>query len=198
MTRISTAPSWNKTGQRPRSGALVLVEMLVVLLIIGMITSAGMLSLSAISGQSRFIRQGQRLVGVFQSAYDAAQQSDRRYAVVLYFADQNYVLRQFVSLDFEGIAENESILREGSFNDNFQLDYVLYDDLEDTRELGQTMTEARFYAGHSGWQCGGKVVLRDRDGQPWSILVYRMGKPVELVKGDVPILLPQKSNELSF
>lgn len=179
---------------------LVFIEMLLVLGIIAMITSIAAISVSALLGKSYFRQRASTLMQAFQSAYTAAQQSDRRYAVVLSFSDGVWVLRQFNRLDFEGIPEEEAIIKTGTFNDRFYLDYVYYDDQDDTRfpKDGQMATEARFYAGHGGWQHGGKVVLRDEDGNPWSILIYRAGKPVELVQGDVAMFLPLDPAQMPF
>jgi type II secretory pathway pseudopilin PulG len=178
----------------------MLVEMLLVLGIIAFLTSIAMLSFSAVSGKSYFQRKAQNLVNAFQSAWNTAQQSDRRYAIVLSFTEKTWVLRQFAQLDFEGIPEDESIIRTGTFDDRFQLDYVLYDDEDDTRNPreGERVKSAIFRAGHGGWQFGGKIVLWDEDGNPWSIVVYRIGKPVELLPGDVAVLIPQEPRFMPF
>jgi type II secretory pathway pseudopilin PulG len=199
MTPTCSVRMWNKSTHRLRP-ALVLIELLLVLGLIALMTSIAMLSFSAVAGKSHFHRKAQNLVTAFQSAWNTAQQSDRRYAIVLSFTEKTWVLRQFAQLDFEGIPEDQAVIKTGTFDDRFQLDYVLYDDLQDTREQGteQATTEARFYAGHGGWQCGGKVVLRDEDGNSWSIVVYRIGKPVELLPGDVSILIPQESKAMPF
>ena len=88
-------------------------------------------------------------------------------------------------------------IHTGYFTNSFQLDYVLFDDLDDTREW-ENVTEVRFLAGRSGWQYGGKVVVLDADGDPWSILISRMVTPVRLVEGDAAILLPQYPNDIRF
>lgn len=191
MMRTCTAPMWNS-----RRG-YVLLEVLIVVGLVAFLLSLGVISSSGLWGGRQFQHQAQELVNLFQMAQEAAAQSDRRYAVILDFAEQKYVLRQFASLDLQTIPEEEAVIHTGYFTDRFQLDYVLYDDLEDTREK-ENVTEARFYAGRSGWQYGGKVVIRDGEGNPWSILISRMVQPVRLVEGDVPILLPQESNELRF
>lgn len=54
---------------------------------------------------------------------------------------------------------------------------------EDTREK-EDVTEAQQSAGRSGWQYWRQVVVRDQDGNPWSILISRMVLPVRLVEGD--------------
>jgi len=175
----------------------VLLEVLIVVGLLAFLLSLGVISYSALWGGRQFQHQAQELVNLFQMAQEASAQSDRRYAVILDFVEQKYVLRQFASLDLQTIPEEEAVIHTGYFTDRFQLDYVLYDDLEDTRDK-ENVTEARFYAGRSGWQYGGKVVIRDGDGNPWSILISRMVQPVRLVEGDVPILLPQKPDEMRF
>lgn len=192
MTQICTAPMWN----RSRRG-YVLLEVLIVVGLMAFLLSIGIISTGGLWGGRQFQHQAEELVNLFQMAQEAAAQSDRRYAVILDFSEQKYVLRQFASLDLQTIPDEEAIIHTGYFTDRFQLDYVLYDDLEDTREK-ENVTEARFYAGRSGWQYGGKVVVRDQDGNPWSILISRMVTPVRLVEGDVPILLPLRPNALRF
>jgi hypothetical protein len=148
-------------------------------------------------GNLRFKRQAEELVRVFQMAYNAAAENDRRYAVVLDFTEQSFVLREFKSLDLETMDPDEAIIQTTYFSEALTLDYVLYDDLDDTRDY-ENMTQARFLAGHSGWQNGGKVVLLDEDGMPWTILIHRFAKPVELFKGDVDIDLPQDAEDVPF
>lgn len=177
----------------------MLIEMIVVLAMIALLTGIAMISFDAMWGNTRFKGRAGELVNTFQMAYEAALQTDRRYAVVLKPLNNNtYVLRQFETLGFTTLTEEESVIMTGVFDDNFQFDYVLYDDLQDTRDFGEGFIGARFYAGHAGWQSGGKVVLRDRDGNPWSIVIHRLGKPVELVEGDVDILLPQTKENVPF
>ena len=126
--------------------------------------------------------------------YNAAAENDRRYAVVLDFTEQSFVLRECKSLDLETMDTDEAIIQTTYFSEALTLDYVLYDDLDDTRDY-ENMTQARFLAGHSGWQNGGKVVLLDEDGMPWTILIHRFAKPVELFKGDGDIGLPQAAED---
>ncbi|MEJ5259201.1 MAG: type II secretion system protein [Anaerohalosphaeraceae bacterium] len=189
--RTCTVPMWiSRRGY-------VLLEVLIVVGLMAFLLSLGVISYSSLWGNRQFQKQAQELVNLFQMAQEAAAQSDRRYAVVLDFVERKYVLRQFATLDLQSIPEDEAIIYTGYFTDRFQLDYVLYDDLEDTREK-ENVTEARFYAGRSGWQYGGKVVVRDGEGNPWSIVISRMVRPVRLVEGDVPILLPVKPDEMRF
>lgn len=176
---------------------LVLIELLIVISLVGMLTAAGMLSFGAMWGNLRFKRQARHLVSFFQMAQDGAAQSDRRYAVVIDFPEQMYLLRQYVTTDLATLPDDEAIIDTGYFSESFQLDYVVYDDLDDTRDK-EVVEQVRFLAGRAGWQYGGKVVLRDGDGNPWSILITRMGQPVKLVEGDAPFLLPRNQNEMLF
>ena len=176
---------------------LVLVEMLMVVGLLALIAGTAILSFGALWGNLRFKRQADELVHVFQMAQNAAAQSNRRYAVVLDFIEQKYVLREFKSLDLEMMDPDDAIIQTGYLSHALQLDYVMYDDLEDTRD-SEDVTEARFLAGHAGWQYGGKVVLLDADGKPWTIVIHRFGKPVELFEGDVPIYLPQDKQDVPF
>lgn len=181
---------------RSRTG-VVLVELLLVVGLIGMMTGIAIVSFSSMWGNLRFKRQADELVNVFQMAQNAAAQSDRRYAVILDFVNQGYILREFKSLDLATMDPEDAVIQTGEFNFALQLDYVMYDDLEDTREA-EDVTEARFLAGRSGWQYGGKVVLLDEDGEPWTIVIPRFAKPVELFEGDVPIYLPQNKQDVPF
>jgi type II secretory pathway pseudopilin PulG len=179
---------------------LVLIEMLMVLGIIAFMTSIAMLSFSAVSGNMYFKRRASDLVAVMQSAWSTAQQSDRRYVVELSFKEQTWLLREMMPTDAEVFDQEDAIIKSGTFSGRFVLDYVLYDDGMDTRAPaeGKTTTDAVLIAGRGGWQYGGKVVLRDEDGKPWSILFYRIGKPVELVPGDVDVLLVQDAKDMRF
>ncbi|MHC5183469.1 MAG: hypothetical protein ACYSPI_04245, partial [Planctomycetota bacterium] len=155
------------------------------------------ISFSAMWGNLRFKRQAEELVGIFQMAYNAAAQSDRRYAVILDFTEQAFILREFKSLDLETMDPDEAIIQTGFFTEALTLDYVVYDDLEDTRDF-ENATEARFLAGKSGWQYGGKVVLLDENGMVWTLVIHRLARPVELFKGDVAIDPPQEAIDVPF
>ena len=69
------------------------------------------------------------------------------------------------------------------------------DDLIDTDEDHQTAT---FRAGHAGWQNGGKIVLFDKDEEPYSVVINRISRIVTLKKGDVVLLLPKDKDEVPF
>ena len=196
MTQVQR---WNLStnASRKTGGGFVLIEMLMVVGLIGLMAVVATISLSAMWGNLRFKRQAEELVGVFQMAYNAAAQSDRRYAVILDFTEQAFILREFKSLDLETMDPDDAIIQTTYFSEALTLDYVLYDDLDDTRDYENT-AQARFLAGHSGWQNGGKVVLLDADGIPWTIVIHRFARPVELFKGEVDIDLPQDAEDVPF
>ena len=57
---------------------------------------------------------------------------------------------------------------------------------------------AKFRAGHTGWQYGGKIVLLDEQEQPYSVVVNRMSRVVALRKGDFELLMPKAKDEVLF
>jgi type II secretory pathway pseudopilin PulG len=179
----------------------VLVEMLMVVGLIALMTGIAMLSFGAMWGNLEFKRQADELVNVFQMAYNGAAQSSRRYAVVLDFTEQGFVLREFQSLDLAAMNPEEAVIQTGYFSKALTLDYVLYDDQEDTRDW-ENVTEARFLAGKAGWQYGGIVVILDEDGMPWTIVIHRLARPVELLKGEWDLdslgMLPMQKEDVRF
>ena len=191
---------------RQKSGVgFVLIEMLMVVGLIGLMAVVAAVSFSAMWGNLRFKRQADELVNVFQMAYNAAAESDRRYAVVLDLIEQSFILREFKSLDLETMDPDEAIIQTGYFSESLMLDYVLYDDetyltSESLEDLD--LAQARFLAGLSGWQYGGIVVLLDEDGMPWTIVIHRFAKPVELFKGEWDLeslgMLPRDKQDVPF
>lgn len=196
--------SQQNPGMNKRCGftaGYVLIEMLVVVGLVALMTGIAMLSFGAMWGNLRFKQQAEDLVNVFQMAYNAAAQSDRRYAVVLDFTEQGYVLREFKSLDLQTMDPEKAVLQTGYFSKELTIDYVTYDDEEDTRDA-ENVTEARFLAGKSGWQFGGLVILRDDEGRAWTIVIHRFARPVELLEGEWDLdslgMLPQDKQDVRF
>ena len=102
-------------------------------------------------------------VSTMQMAVNAAAESSRRYEVIVDLTEQYYLLREITSPDLSVVFQDE-IIAEGDFGENCFVDYVLFDDVEFAGELDSYTNEgiAKFRAGHSGWQYGGKIVLLDR------------------------------------
>ncbi len=55
-----------------------------------------------------------------------------------------------------------------------------------------------FRAGHGGWQYGGKIVLLDEDDNPYTVVINRINRTIELHEGDIDIPLPKRQNEVFF
>ena len=181
-----------KAGRR----ALVLMEMLVVLVIIGLMTALTTLNFSSAFTRTKFEKEAYAFINVLKMAQNGAAESDRYYAVILDFDEQAYTLRQFESRSLDVIPDEKAIITTGYFTDECYLDWVLFDDFESAAE--DSAYEARFYAGHSGWQYGGKIVLLDRDGKPYSVIVNRISRVISLLPGDVEILAPQYQEDVPF
>ena len=98
---------------------MVLVEMLMVVGMISLLSAVAIIGFGAMWGNTRFNRRAEMLVNTFQMAYEAAAQSDRRYAVVLDQLNNQYILRQFETLDFETLPDEEAIITIGTFDDDF-------------------------------------------------------------------------------
>ena len=183
------------------TNALVLTELIIVIAIMALMVSVAMLSFSTMFGRTEFDKEVHNLISVLTMAQNAAAESDRKYAVILDIAEQTYTLRQFASLDLKTIGQEEAVLATGVFTDKCRLEYVVFDDLMDTRDWDLEKMEAlsaRFMAGHSGWQYGGKIVLLDADGNPYSVLVNRLSRVITLQPGDVEFLLPMEKEDVLF
>lgn len=210
MTQIFTAPTQVKDvavkaknmksmkSIEPRRPGMVLAELLVVIAILSMMTGMAILSLTGVFTRKQFEKEAYAIIEILHKAQNASAETDRRYAVVFDFIEDTYILRQFATLDLQTIPEGEAVLSVGYFSRNCQLDYVLFDDFMDTRDEGENISEARFIAGRGGWQYGGKIVLLDNDGNPYSIVVGRLCGDITLKPGDVEILVPVDKSELPF
>ncbi len=186
-----------------RSGSIcgvILMELLVVLVILSLLTVMAAVSLTLAFSRSEFEKQAYELAGIFQKAHDAARESDRRYAVVLDIYEQKWVLRQFASLDFETMSEKEALIDWGYFSDDFVLDYVVFDDFADTRDEEEDAIElkAKFLAGHSGYQYGGSIIVRDGEGNPYTIIVNRLTNVVEVKPGEHLPMVPVYKEDVPF
>ncbi len=132
------------------------------------------------------------LVNVFEMAAISADQSGKRYAVLIDFFDHSYFLYDVNTndpYDRDNLLE-EDIITSGSFNKNCELDYVQFDDSENIIDGGEAGT-ALFVVGHNGWNYGGKIVVSDSDGNIYTIVITRLGKRVEILKGDIELETPK-------
>jgi prepilin-type N-terminal cleavage/methylation domain-containing protein len=177
-----------------RNHGFTVTELVVVILVLSLFVLLTMTNVFGLLRKNRFEVQAHEFVSTMQMAAVAAAESDRRYEVIIDLTEQSYTLRQITSPDLSQVLEEEIIVTN-EFGTNCQVVYVLFDDLMETDEDHQI---AKFRAGHSGWQYGGKVVLLDEQEQPYSVVVSRMNRVVALKKGDVEFLLPKAKDEVLF
>jgi type II secretory pathway pseudopilin PulG len=179
--------------------AFTLTELIVVIIIISLFLLLTATNLFGLLRKNTFKANVQQFVTTMQMAASAAAESNRRYEVIIDMGEQNYLLRQITSLDLSQVLEEEIIV-EDDFSDNCQVAYVLFDDVDYSLE-GQSYTNegrAKFRVGHAGWHYGGKIVLLDEEGEPYSVVVNRINRIVKLEKGDVEISKPKARNEVPF
>jgi prepilin-type N-terminal cleavage/methylation domain-containing protein len=174
----------------PRICGFTLTELVVVILVLSIFV---LLVMTNVFGLLRKV-QAHEFVSTMQMAAVAAAESDRRYEVIIDLTEQSYTLRQITNPELRQVLEEEVIVKN-DFGNNCQVIYVLFDDLMETDEDHQI---AKFRAGHTGWQYGGKIVLLDEQEQPYSVVVNRMSRVVALRKGDVELLMPKAKDEVLF
>ena len=175
-----------------RIRAFTLTELVVVLLIISLFVLLAVMNLCQLLRRSTFRAQVHDFVTTMQMAATAAAQSDRRYEVIVDLTEQRYVLREITVPDLTQVLEEEIIVND-AFGDTYYVAYVLFDDGDYTNE-----GRAKFRAGHSGWQYGGKIVLRDEYERDYSVVVNRLSGVVKLRNGDVELLEPRSSTDVVF
>jgi len=192
--------SISRGGTVARCTALVLFELLVVIAIIALLTAMAGINLSGAVERARLERQAAQFINTLKLARDAAVQTNRRYAIILDIVEQTYTLRQIASLEMNVIPEDKAVLKTGSFNENCRLEYVIFDDLTDTRDWGDDMLELKavLIVGRNGFQYGAKIVLSDSEGNFYSVIVDRLGGDIRIVPGDAELLRPKTKNEIFF
>ena len=176
-------------------GGFTLTELVVVILIISMFVVLAVMSFGRLLVKGAFRAQAEELVSTMQMAASAAAESNRRYEVIIDLINQSYTLREITSPSLVTDVLDEEIIVNNELNNNCRLVYVLFDDLVSTDAEHQI---AMFRVGHSGWQNGGKVVLLDENEQPYSIVVNRINRIVELRKGDIDFLMPKSKDDVLF
>ena len=169
-----------------------LTELIVVIVIISLFVLLAQVNFFGLLRKNTFRAQVQDFISTMQMAGRAAAESDRRYEVIIDLTEQSYLLRQITSPDLSEVLEEEIIV-DHYLGENCRVVYVEFDD-------GEYINDgwAKFRAGHSGWQYGGKIVLLDEKEQPYSILVNRMNRIVSLQEGDVALLEPKAREEMLF
>ncbi len=177
--------------QKFRSG-FTLAEIMVVVALVSLLLLIPVLNLVEEVRDKTFEMKVQKLLKAFQMASSAAAQSERRFEVILDIPEQSYLMREIKNPDLTEVLEEEIIVK-GDLGENCWISFVEFDDGDFTND-----SRAKFRAGHGGWQYGGKVVLIDKNEQPWSIVVNRISPIVSLVKGDAGLLTPRTAEEVMF
>jgi Tfp pilus assembly protein FimT len=172
---------------RPLRGGYVLSEIIVVIFIIGLMVAMATMNAVSMLGRNTFNSQAGELVNAFDKAWMGARTSSRRYEIVIDITNQFYMLREITENNLSDVLEEE-VIAQKKFGDEMKVKYVIFDDAMNT---STTQDWARFRAGHAGWQAGGKIVLVDRSGNEYSIIVTRLSPQVQLKKGDVEFVQPQ-------
>jgi len=179
---LTDSSFYSSTHSRIR--AFTLTELIVVLLIIWLFVLLAVMNLSGLLIRNTFRARVQEFVSTMQMAANAAAESNRRYEVIIDLTEQSYVLRQITMPDLTQFLEEEIIVNN-DFGDNCRVSYVFFDDGDYTND-----GRAKFRAGHSGWQYGGKIVLLDENEQEYSVVVNRLSRVIALKEGDVELLVP--------
>ncbi|MHC4132893.1 MAG: pilus assembly FimT family protein [Planctomycetota bacterium] len=178
-------------GKRNRPG-FTLAEMMVAILLASLLVLMATMNLSGVFTRSSFKTKVYDFASTIQMAANAASESNKRYEVIVDLDLQGYLLREITSPDLSQVLEEEIIVEE-YLSDDCWISYVLFDDGDYTSD-GQ----AKFRAGHTGWQYGGKIVLLDSYDQTYSIVVNRLNRTVDLVEGDIEFLMPRSIDEMLF
>lgn len=201
MTPIYTAPMHSdKNGRQKIEGGFSLIEAMVAMAIVAMLTTIAVFNLTEPIRKSTFRAQADSFVSTMQQAARTAQETGRRYEVIIDIIEQQYILRKISSDNLAEVLEEEIINIE-DFGENCMVSYVEFDDPEEEIAMVDSDTEtlqAKFRAGPTGWQYGGKIVLLDRTGRYYSVIVSTLTRIVSLKEGDVEILKSKRPDELPF
>ena len=174
-------------------------ETMVALIVIAMLTLLSIVGYRNISASTKFRATADTLMKFFDRAGNAASQTDRRYAVMIDFIDNAFILYEVntdkpYAKDYETLKEEDIICTE-YFTDDCSLYYVQFDDSDLRIDAGEG-GRALFVVGKSGWDFGGKIVLLDNEGELYSVVISRIAKTSQLIKGDAELAKPEF--DLSF
>jgi prepilin-type N-terminal cleavage/methylation domain-containing protein len=182
----------NRQKRHHKNSAFTLAELMVVLVVLALFVLLAQMHLLGLLRKNTFRARVQEFVSTMRMAAAAAAESDRRYEVIIDLTEQSFILRQITSPDLSQVLEEEIIIAD-DFSNNCRVVYVEFDDGDYTNE-----GRAKFRAGHSGWQYGGKIVLLDEAERPYSVVVNRLNGIVRLEEGDVQLLVPKPKEEVPF
>ena len=183
-----------RTNERPRQAGkgFTLVEVSVTLAVIAVMLVMVQVSVLGLLRRSTFKGQIHEFVSTLQMAIHAAGESGRRYEVIIDPIEQSYLLREITTPNLAEVLQEEIIV-EGLFGAHCRVEYVEFDD----GEMGVS-ERSKFRAGHGGWQYGGRIVFRDQEDHPYTVVVNRLNRVIELHEGEVDIWKPKSEQEIAF
>ncbi|MBW8035642.1 MAG: prepilin-type N-terminal cleavage/methylation domain-containing protein [Planctomycetes bacterium] len=181
----------------------VLMEMILVIVILGLMATIAGLKLLPAFGRSMFKKEAQEIVSALVMAQNAAAQSNRKYAVLFDLIEQSYTLQEINAVEDLGVdaePDPEMVLATKMLTERCRIDYIRFDDGDDTRNEGVDLADLRSYfvAGRNGWQNGGKIVMLDNDGKPCTIVINRLSKMITMVEGEEDIYVLEAIKDLPF
>ena len=192
MMRTCTVRMQNNSRKLARGSGLTLIELLFALALVTLFVGLAVPNLFGLLRRNTFRAGIRDFVSTMQKAVTAAAESNRRYEVIIDIDEQTYLLRQITSSDLTQILDEEIII-DNYFSEKCLVSYVFFDDGEFTNE-----GRAKFRAGHGGWQYGGKIILLDEDDNPYTVVVNRINRTIELHEGEIDIALPKRQDEVFF
>lgn len=203
QTQTDKHSAMHKRKNVLKQKALVLTELIIVIFIIGLMASIAVMNFPAMVARRQFESQAHQFIDIIKKAITASAEGGKRYAIILDFDEQTYVLKEITQLYEEVIHDEQTpTMITGYFTEQCQLDYVIFDDGFDSREPlegDEYLSGVSFYTGKSGFDLGGHIILIDYDGNPYSIILNRLSRTVELLQGeDYEIAEPIYKHDLPF
>ena len=192
MMPTYTVRMQNNSSRSARVRGLTLIELLFALVLVILFVGLAAPNLFGLLRKNTFRAGIRDFVSTMNKAVTAAAESNRRYEVIIDIDEQIYLLRQITSSDLSQVLDEEIII-DNNFSEKCLVSYVFFDDGEFTNE-----GRAKFRAGHGGWQYGGKIVLLDEDDNPYTVVINRINRTIELHEGDIDIALPKRQDEVFF
>lgn len=174
-----------------------LAEMIVVLVVFSMMIGIAAVTLTGKADKIKFQEEADKFMHVLKMAVNASVESSQSYAVVLDFFEGSYILVPYTHTDKDRTLAEEVLIEKGMFSENLWLDYILFDDGIDSRDLEGT-DALWIRARRSGWDRAAKIGVLDKDGNEYSILTNRMNGEIKLVEGNAYLPEPREKKDVPF
>jgi len=166
-------------------------ELVVAVVVLSLFVVMAQLNLFSLLDRGRLQIHAGELASMLEMAARAASEDDKRYEVIVDLAEQSYTLRRITTPDLSQVLEEE-VIEHKYLPVSCQIAYVEFDDGDFTNE-----GRAKFRAGRSGWQYGGKIVFVSSD-RTYSVVVNRINRIVSISEGDVEIMPPKMPEQMLF